>query len=72
MNKKALTIIALSLFILAACAQKPIGPTTPLEDIETEEQKEPEQTCTEMWLCQNENTKAYRKSDCTFEQITDC
>ena len=25
-----------------------------------------------MWLCQDANTKAYRKSDCTFEQITDC
>ena len=73
-QKKVIIIIAvLTIIIVIGYLQKPTEedteeePTTPVE-----EPTEPEQICTEMWICQNENTKAYRKSDCTFEQVTDC
>jgi len=65
------TITILTLFLIAGCLQQPTTPTEPTIPIE-EPTEEPEQICTEMWICQNQNTKAYRKSDCTFEQITDC
>ncbi len=29
-------------------------------------------SCTEKWICPTENTLAYRTTDCTFKQITDC
>ena len=66
---KIAAVIVLFLFI--GCVQQPVQPvepTTPEEPVV----EQPEQVCTEMWLCQDEKTKAYRKSDCTFEQITDC
>lgn len=58
------------ILLLVGCAPKepPKEPITPAE----KPIEEPAQTCTEIWLCQDENTKAYRKSDCAFEQITDC
>lgn len=70
MRKITITIAILTLFLISGCIQPPITTTEPTTP--TEEPKEPEQTCTEMWLCKDENTKAYRKSDCTFEQTTDC
>lgn len=66
--KYAFIILVLTLFLIAGCLQQP---TTPAETTE-EPTEEPEQICTERWICQDENTKAYRKSDCTFEKITDC
>lgn len=73
-QKKILIIIlVLTIIIVLGYIQRPTTNEEPkLEEPVPEESKEPEQTCTEMWICQDENTKAYRKSDCTFEQITDC
>jgi len=70
--RKIIIIAILTLFLIAGCLQQPITPAEPTTPIEEPTVEEPEQICTEMWLCKDENTKAYRKSDCTFEQITDC
>ncbi len=69
MRRIIITIAILALFLISGCLQQTTQtkPTIPIE-----EPKEPEQICTEMWLCKDENTKAYRKSDCTFEQTTNC
>lgn len=71
MKKITITIGILTLFLIAGCLQQPTTPSkaTPAEEPIIEE---PEQTCTEMWICQDGNTKAHRKSDCTFEQVTNC
>lgn len=71
MKKIIILIGILALFLIIGCAQQPIKPAEPAP-IEEPTAEEPEQVCTEMWLCKDENTKAYRSSDCTFEQITDC
>lgn len=75
-QKNILIIIAILTFILIiGYLQKPL--TQEKSEIKEEpkvqeEPKELEQLCTELWICKDANTKAYRKSDCTFEQITDC
>lgn len=74
-KKIIITIIVLTLVLIIGYLQKPITqeePEVTEEPQPVEEPAEPQQICTEMWICQDENTKAYRKSDCTFEQITDC
>ncbi len=68
--KKIFVILILALFLIAACVQQPTTPEEP--ETAVEEPQEPQPICTERWVCQDENTKAYRKSDCTFEQITNC
>jgi len=68
-NLKIIALLVSVVFLITACAQQPIAPEEPTS---IEEPTTEEQTCTEMWLCQDENTKAYRKSDCTFEQTTNC
>lgn len=65
--KKIFVILILALFLIVACVQQPTTPEEPETAVE-----EPQPICTERWVCQDENTKAYRKSDCTFEQITNC
>lgn len=70
MRKLTITITIIALFLVSGCLQQPTAPVEPATPIE--EPQEPKQTCTEMWICQNQNTKAYRKADCTFEQIADC
>ena len=70
--KKIIILTALILFLIAGCAQQPTAPIEPTTPTEEPILEEPSQICTERWLCQDQNTKAYRKSDCTFEQITDC
>ena len=72
MKKIMLVIIILAMFLAAGCAQQPSQPINPPPSTEESTTEEPEQICTKMWICTNENAKAYRKSDCTFEQITDC
>ena len=69
--KKIIILTALILFLIAGCAQQPAAPIEPTTPTEEPILEEPSQICTERWLCQDQNTKAYRKSDCTFEQITD-
>lgn len=69
MKKIIFVIPILAMFLIVGCAQQPTEQT----GIPAEEPiEEPKQLCTEMWICQDENTKAYRKSDCTFEQIIGC
>ena len=67
---KKIIILILALSLLIGCVQQPIEPVEPTSPVE--EPTEEEQTCTEMWICKDENTKAYRSSDCTFEDVTDC
>lgn len=71
MRRIIITIGILTLFLIAGCVQPPTTPAEPTTPVE-EPKEEPKQLCTEMWLCKDQNTKAYRKSDCTFEQMTNC
>jgi hypothetical protein len=66
-----ITIVILTVVVLLGYLQQSAPEETEITEPPVVEGKE-EQTCTTMWLCQDENTKSYRKSDCTFEQITDC
>ncbi|MBW2989202.1 hypothetical protein KY358_02680 [Candidatus Woesearchaeota archaeon] len=67
MGKKIILAVIISLFLVAGCL-KPPAEEEPLPQPEVQEQK----LCTEMWICRDSNTKAYRLPDCTFEQVTDC
>ena len=74
-QKKIIIIIAILTFIIViGYFQRPTAKESQIEVPETpiEEPIESEQQCTEMWICQDAFTKAHRKSDCSFEQITDC
>lgn len=63
-------ILILVLILLIGCVPPPpdVDPIQPVEEVP----EEPQPTCTERWVCQGVNTRAYRKSDCSFEQIKDC
>ncbi len=63
----AICVIILS---LASCVPEELESKPKEEQIEEPTQK-PE-PCTAMWVCTTDNAKAYRKSDCTFEQVTSC
>jgi len=65
-------IIILTLFILVGCAQQPIGPTAPLEEITTEEQQKTGENCTIGWKCLDQNRKGYQFSDCVFTRVNIC
>ena len=62
-------VLALAIFLIAGCVQKPVEPNVPVQEPSKEE---PEQTCTAMWICRDDNTRAYRNTDCTFTEITNC
>ena len=71
MKKIILFSLLFSILLIAGCANQPdVQPPVPSADQQTSEQ--PEQECTQRWICASDSIKAYRKSDCTFEQITNC
>lgn len=67
-----ITIVVLTVIIVLGYLQQSSPKETEITEPPVVEEPAKEQTCTSIWLCQDENTKAHRKSDCTFEQITDC
>jgi len=71
-NKIFIVIAILTFILIIGYLQKPTQEPRAEEPTTIEEPTTEEQICTEMWLCKNANTKAYRKSDCAFEQIMDC
>jgi len=74
-SKTPVIIVFLTFLIIVAVVQKQIREKAPeVKEPEFEEPKAPEASpvCTEMWICQDPNTKVHRKGDCTFEQTTDC
>lgn len=64
------TSILVFIILLAGCVQQPTTPKEPT--VPAQESAGQEQVCTEMWVCQDEKTRAYRNSDCTFEEAVDC
>ena len=62
-------VLTLAIFLIAGCVQKPVEPNVPVQEPPKEE---PEQICTAMGICRDDNTRVYRNTDCTFTEITNC
>jgi len=65
------TLVIILIILFWQQQTKPVQPALPIEP-ETPVQEPEQQTCTAIWLCQDENTKAFRNSDCTFYPIVNC
>lgn len=68
--KYAYISIFVFILLLAGC----IPEEMPREQLQErgEQVEKPAQVCTEKWICQDEKTRVYRKSDCTFKEAVDC
>lgn len=62
--------ICVLILLLASCVPK--EPESKLKEEQIKEPTQEPELCTAIWICTADNAKAYRKSDCTFEQVTSC
>lgn len=68
--KYAYILIFVFIILLVSCVPQEM-PGKQSQEMEEQAEK-PAQVCTEKWICQDEKTRVYRKSDCTFEEAVDC